>query len=59
VIGYSWKTNRYGLTVDTLMALEPVLPNWKVKVVTEKDEDLWFVLKVHPSNVSEAQVGFS
>ena len=28
------------------MAYELVLPNGMVKVVTEKDEDLWFALKV-------------
>lgn len=44
--GYSWKTNQFGLTVDTLTAIELVLPNGKVKKVTEKDEDLWFALKV-------------
>jgi hypothetical protein len=44
--GYSWKTNLYGLTVDTVTAFELVLPNGKVVKVTEKDEDLWFALKV-------------
>ncbi|KAI0251538.1 FAD-binding domain-containing protein [Lactifluus subvellereus] len=43
--GYSWKTNQFGLTVDTLTAIELVLPSGSVKVVTEKDEDLWFALK--------------
>ena len=46
VTGYSWKTNQYGLTVDTVTAFELVLPNGEVAVVTEKDEDLWFALKV-------------
>jgi hypothetical protein len=46
VAGYSWKTNQYGLTVDTLAAIELVLPNGKVVKVTEKDKDLWFALKV-------------
>ena len=49
MIGYSWKTNQYGLTVDTLTAFELVLPTGEVKVVTENDEDLWFALKVRPS----------
>ena len=44
--GYSWKTNQYGLTVDTVTAFELVLPSGKVVKVTEKDEDLWFALKV-------------
>ncbi|KAI0301749.1 hypothetical protein B0F90DRAFT_1816959 [Multifurca ochricompacta] len=43
--GYSWKTNQYGLTVDTVTAFELVLPNGEVKVLTEKDEDLFFALK--------------
>ncbi|KAH9972621.1 hypothetical protein BGW80DRAFT_1252666 [Lactifluus volemus] len=43
--GYSWKTNQYGLTVDNIVGYELVLPNGQVKVVTEKDEDLWFALK--------------
>jgi hypothetical protein len=45
--GYSWKTNQYGLTVDTVTEFELVLPYGEVKVVTEKDEDLWFALKVY------------
>jgi FAD/FMN-containing dehydrogenase len=44
--GYSWKTNQYGLTVDTITEFELVLPNGEVKTVTERDEDLWFALKV-------------
>ncbi|KAI9451168.1 FAD dependent oxidoreductase [Lactarius psammicola] len=43
--GYSFKTNQYGLTVDTVTEYELVLPNGRVKIVTEKDEDLWFALK--------------
>lgn len=43
--GYSWKTNQYGLTIDTVTAFEVVLPNGSVRVVTEKDEDLWFALR--------------
>lgn len=43
--GYSWKTNQYGLTIDTVTAFELVLPNGHVKKVTEKDEDLWFALR--------------
>ena len=44
--GYSWKTNQYGLTIDTVTEFELVLPNGNVKKVTEKDEDLWFALRV-------------
>lgn len=43
--GYSFKTNQYGLAVDTVTEFELVLPSGQVKVVTEKDEDLWFALK--------------
>ena len=32
--------------MDTITEFELVLPNGEVKVVTEKDEDLWFALKV-------------
>ena len=46
VAGYSWKTNQYGLTIDTVTAFELVLPNGQVKTVTERDEDLWFALRV-------------
>ena len=42
---YSWKTNQYGLTADTVTAFELVLP-CGVKTVTEQDEDLWFALKL-------------
>ena len=44
--GYSFKTNLYGLAVDTVMEYELVLPTGEVKIVTERDEDLWFALKV-------------
>ena len=44
--GYSWKSNQYGLTIDTVTEFELVLPCGEVKVVAEKDEDLWFALKV-------------
>ncbi|KAH8980666.1 FAD-binding domain-containing protein [Lactarius akahatsu] len=43
--GYSWKTNQYGLTIDTVTAFELVLPNGHVRKVTEEDEDLWFALR--------------
>ena len=53
VLGYSWKTNQYGLTIDTVTAFELVLPNGHVRNVTEKDEDLWFALRVRSKNVFE------
>jgi hypothetical protein len=49
--GYSWKTNQYGLTIDTITEFELVLTNGTVKKVTEKDEDLWFALRVRPKSV--------
>jgi hypothetical protein len=44
--GYSWKTNEYGLTVDSVTEFHLVSPNGTKMVVTEADKDLWFVLKV-------------
>jgi hypothetical protein len=47
--------------VDTITEFELVLPNGEVKIVTEKDEDLWFALKVgSPSYVygSGATISF-
>ncbi|KAI9438126.1 FAD-binding domain-containing protein [Lactarius indigo] len=43
--GYSWKTNQFGLTLDTATEFELVLPSGEVTTVTEKDEDLWFGLR--------------
>ncbi|RDB26962.1 hypothetical protein Hypma_005131 [Hypsizygus marmoreus] len=44
--GYSWKTNQYGLTVDTITAFELVKPSGAVVTVTEtSDPDLFFGLK--------------
>ncbi|KAH9955423.1 FAD-binding domain-containing protein [Russula dissimulans] len=43
--GYSWKTNQYGLSVDTVVEYELVFPNGQVTVVTENDTELWFALK--------------
>ena len=46
VTGYSWKSNEYGLTVDSVTGFHLVSPNGTEMVVTEADEDLWFALKV-------------
>ncbi|KAI0251534.1 hypothetical protein BJV78DRAFT_1282389 [Lactifluus subvellereus] len=43
--GYSWKTSQYGLTIDTVTEFELVTPNGEVKMVTEKDKELWFALR--------------
>lgn len=47
-IGYSWKTNQYGLTIDTVQAFELVMPNGTATTVTSDDEDLFWALKVCP-----------
>ncbi|KAJ7107011.1 FAD-binding domain-containing protein [Mycena epipterygia] len=44
--GYSWKTNQFGLTVDTVMAYELVKPNGQIVSVTAtSDPDIFFGLK--------------
>ncbi|KAI0063733.1 FAD-binding domain-containing protein [Artomyces pyxidatus] len=43
--GFSWKSNQYGLAIDTLVAIELVLPQGTVMQVTAADDDLWFGLK--------------
>ncbi|KAJ7833877.1 FAD-binding domain-containing protein [Mycena olivaceomarginata] len=44
--GYSWKTNQFGLTVDTVTAFELVKPSGDIVSVTESsDSDLFFGLK--------------
>ncbi|KAI6031512.1 hypothetical protein BKA83DRAFT_4201415 [Pisolithus microcarpus] len=43
--GYSYLTNQYGLTVDTVQAYELVMPNGTVKNVTAQDEGLFFGLR--------------
>ncbi|KAL0576117.1 hypothetical protein V5O48_005864 [Marasmius crinis-equi] len=44
--GYSWLSNQYGLTVDTIAAYELVKPDGSVVTVTESsDADLFFALK--------------
>jgi FAD/FMN-containing dehydrogenase len=44
--GYSWKSNEYGLAVDSVTQFNLVSPNGTEIVVTEANEDLWFALKV-------------
>ncbi|KAK2460201.1 hypothetical protein APHAL10511_007792 [Amanita phalloides] len=44
--GYSWKTNQYGLAVDTVTSFELVKPNGEITNVTESsDSELFFGLK--------------
>lgn len=45
--GFSWKTNQYGLAVDSVLALELVLPDGNVITVTSTSyPDLFFALRV-------------
>ncbi|KAL0575655.1 hypothetical protein V5O48_006311 [Marasmius crinis-equi] len=44
--GYSWISNQYGLTIDTITAYELVKPDGSVVTVTKlSDADLFFALK--------------
>ncbi|KAH6839507.1 hypothetical protein B0I37DRAFT_408919 [Chaetomium sp. MPI-CAGE-AT-0009] len=44
--GYSWKTNQYGLTCDTVKSFNVVLPNGTVSTASdEHNKDLFFALK--------------
>ncbi|CAE6360683.1 unnamed protein product [Rhizoctonia solani] len=44
--GYSWLSNQYGLTIDTVTAFEVVLPNGTITTATETtNPDLFFGLK--------------
>ena len=45
--GYSWKSNQYGLTIDTVTAFELVKPDGNVVTVTNAlDPGLFSGLKV-------------
>lgn len=47
VIGYSWKTNQYGLTIDSVVNFELVKPDGTILQVTKDTQpDLFFGLKV-------------
>ncbi|EIW78113.1 FAD-binding domain-containing protein [Coniophora puteana RWD-64-598 SS2] len=44
--GYSWLTNQYGLTIDTVVSYELVMPNGTVTTVTEaSNPELFFGLR--------------
>ncbi len=43
--GYSWLTDQYGLTCDTVVAFNIVLPNATITKVTSRQSDLFFALK--------------
>ena len=61
-IGYSYKTNQFGLAIDTIVGFNLVLPNGSVAYVTQSTHpDLFFGLKGGfnnfvsiPSNISIA-----
>ncbi len=45
--GFSWLTNQYGLSLDTIVAMELVKPDGVVANVTQdSDPELFFALKV-------------
>jgi hypothetical protein len=46
VLGYSYHSSQYGLSLDNVAAFELVLPNGHVMHVTSNDDDLWFGLRV-------------
>lgn len=48
ITGYSWHTNQYGLSIDTVVGYELVLPGGDIVTVTNQSyPDLFFGLKVH------------
>jgi len=55
VAGYSFKSSQYGLAIDNVAGYELVLPNGTIEHVTQKDQDLWFGLRV--SRKCSIQVG--
>ncbi|KAF9038025.1 FAD-binding domain-containing protein [Panaeolus papilionaceus] len=49
--GYSWKTNQYGLTIDTIEAFRLVNPDGSITTVTHASQpDLFFALKGTQNN---------
>ena len=43
--GYSWKTNSYGLTIDTVKSFTLILPNGTITTVDSSTPDLFFALR--------------
>jgi FAD/FMN-containing dehydrogenase len=43
--GFSWLTQQYGLTADTAVSYNLVLPNGTATVVDKTNSDLFFALK--------------
>ena len=46
ILGYSFHSSQYGLSLDNVAGFELVLPNGTIINVTSKNEDLWFALRV-------------
>ena len=46
VLGYSFMSNQYGLSLDNVVGYELVLPNGTARNVTPRAKDLWFGLRV-------------
>ena len=45
-VGYSFKSNEFGLSVDNVVSYDLVLPNGTITKITSDDTDLWFGLRV-------------
>lgn len=55
-LGYSWKTNQYGLTIDSVVAFELVKPDGNVVIVTETSyPKLFWGLKVRSIMICDMQ----
>jgi FAD/FMN-containing dehydrogenase len=46
VLGYSYHSSQYGLSLDNVAGFELVLLNGTVINVTARNDDLWFALRV-------------
>ena len=46
LLGYSYLSSQYGLTIDNIAEYELVFPNGTVGIVTSDDDELWFGLRV-------------
>ena len=46
ILGYSFHSSQYGLSLDNVARFELVLSNGTIINVTSKNKDLWFALRV-------------
>jgi FAD/FMN-containing dehydrogenase len=58
LLGYSYLSSQYGLTIDNVAGYELVLPNGTVTSVTSNDNDLWFGLRVSSRQAQYGLVSF-